>query len=169
MFDHTAGRFLSGGPTRRVGLDTALLLRPTPHLGVDLELSLCDGQLQGSGEPLPYAPRALAAARLWSMNLPLGERLTLTAGTRLWWMGPRPLPGGFASQPTGAIDLTARLDSGPLSLELDLDNALGRPWRDGEFMYPSRWDLDAPPSELPTRHITAGSPRAARLALTWRR
>lgn len=169
MFDHTAGRFLSGGPTRRLGLDAALLLRAGSHLGVDLELSLCDGQLQGSGAPLPYAPRVLGAARLWSMDLPIGDVARLSAGARLWWMGPRPLPGGFASQPTGAIDLTLRLDRGPLSFDLDLDNALGQEWRDGEFMYPSRWDLDAPPSELPTRHITAGAPRAARIAVTWRR
>ncbi|MBK9365623.1 MAG: TonB-dependent receptor [Deltaproteobacteria bacterium] len=169
MFDHTAGRFLSGGPTRRLGLDAALLLRPTPHLGLDLELSLCDGKLRGAETPLPYAPRALVAARLWSMHLPIGATAQLSAGARLWWMGPRPLPGGFASQPTGAIDLTLRVDRGDLSLDLDLDNVLGQEWRDGEFMYASRWDLNAAPSELPARHITAGAPRAARLSLTWRR
>ena len=169
MFDHTAGRFLSGGPTRRLGLDAALSLRPTPHLGLDLELSLCDGRLQGSEALLPYAPRALAAARLWSMGLPISAEAQLNAGVRLWWMGARPLPGGFASQPTGTIDLTLRVDRGALSMDLDLDNALGQEWRDGEFMYASRWDLNAAPSELAARHITAGAPRAARLSFTWRR
>jgi hypothetical protein len=168
MFDHTAGRFLSGGPTRRLGLDAAIVLRPTPHLGVDLELSLCDGRLQGSEALLPYAPRVLGSARLWSMGLPIGGSSQLSAGARLWWMGARPLPGGFASQPTGAIDLTLRMDHGALSVDLDLDNVLGQEWRDGEFMYASRWDLNAAPSELAARHITAGAPRAARLALTWR-
>jgi hypothetical protein len=63
------------------------------------------------------------------------------------------------------VDVTARADWKKWSLSLDVDNVLGSQWRDGEFVFPSHWDLDEARSELPVRHFTAGAPTVARLAI----
>lgn len=164
VFDHAAARFLATGRTRRVGLDTGASWRPTHHLLVDGELTWSDGVYVETGEPIPYAPRLLGALGLSTANLPIGP-VALTGGLRGWALGPRPLPGGFSSGTSAVLDLTAHADWRAWTLSLDVDNVLGSEWRDGEFLFPSRWDLSDPESELPVRHFTAGAPRVLRLAL----
>ena len=66
IFDHTAARFLSSGATRRLGVEALAGLEPLPWLRSELELSWTDGRYQASGEPLPFAPRWLASAGLYS-------------------------------------------------------------------------------------------------------
>jgi hypothetical protein len=47
-------------------------------------------------------------------------------------------------------------------------NLFDSAWRDGEFVYASRFDAGAPPSLLPARHFTAGRPFTAVATLTLR-
>jgi hypothetical protein len=63
------------------------------------------------------------------------------------------------------LDLSTRTDWQRWSLDLDVDNVLGTDWKDGEFIFPSHWDLKEPRSELPARQFTAGAPRVARLSM----
>jgi outer membrane receptor protein involved in Fe transport len=58
------------------------------------------------------------------------------------------------------VDARAALRVGPLDLALDVQNLLDARWRDGEFVYASRWPAAPMPSLLPARHFTAGTPRA---------
>ncbi len=165
VFDHVAARYLATGRTRRVGVDAGASLRPLPGLRADLDLTWSDGRYVSTGEPIPYAPRVLVVGGLYAERLALGAT-TLTGGLRSWVLGPRPLPGGFHSRAAAVVDLTSTLQWRAWGVSVEVDNLLGARWRDGEFVYPSHWDRDAPRAELPVRHFTAGAPRAARLSLS---
>lgn len=169
VFDHVAARFLSTGATRRLGVEGVATLRPRPWLGVEAQATWADGRyaeglLAPATGPVPYAPRLLCALSTTLRELPaLGA--TWTGGLRGWLLGPRPLPGGFRSQATGTADLTLSARRGAWRADLDVDNLLGRRWRDGEFVFASWPDRDQPRSELPALHLTTGDPLALRLSL----
>lgn len=165
IFDHTAARFLSSGSTRRVGGEALAALEPLPWLRSELEITWTDGRYQATGEPLPYAPRWLASAGLYSQGGEGRGFLRWNGGLRGWFLGPRPLPEGFYSHSAFVLDATAHAEWQRWVLELQVDNLLGTRWRDGEFVYPSCFDRDSPCSELPALHITAGEPFALRLGI----
>ncbi len=165
VFDHVSARYLATGETRRLGVDTGFQLRFWDALRCDLDLTLSDGQYTSTGEGIPYAPRLLGVAGLFAERIMLGTT-ELTGGVRAWYLGPRPLPGGFMSTPSGVIDATSTLRWDRWGASVEVDNLLGSQWTDGQFLYPSRWDRDAPRSELPVRHFTAGTPRAARFSVS---
>lgn len=167
VFDHAAARFLATGRTRRLGIDTGASWRPVERLLLDGAFTWSDGVYVETGTPIPYAPRLQGALGVSTSELPLGP-VALTGGLRGWVLGPRPLPGGFSSDPGGALDLTAHADWRRWTLSIDIDNVLGAERKDGEFFFPSRWDPAEPLSELPVRHFTAGEARALRLAVGWR-
>ncbi len=164
LFDHAVQRFLGTGATLRRGVDVGLVLRPLGPLRIEVDGTASEGHYRADGAPIPYAPRLLGALGVSLEDLSLGE-VGVTAGLRGRAIAPRPLPGGFASHPAGTLDGVARVDWGPWSLTLDVENLLGTRWRDGEFLFPSRWDQEGPHSQLPVRHFTAGAPPSARLAL----
>jgi outer membrane receptor protein involved in Fe transport len=164
LFDHAAARFLATGGTRRLGIDSGATLRPIEPLRVEADLTWSEGSYVATDEPIPYAPRLLVVGGVYTDHLPAGP-LRLTLGLRGWLLGPRPLPGGFSSHRTGVLDLSTRTDWQRWSLDLDVDNVLGTDWKDGEFIFPSHWDLPEPRSELPARQFTAGAPRVARLSM----
>lgn len=163
VFDHAAARFLATGATRRLGVDVGVTVRPVEPVRVELDATWSDGVYVATAEAIPYAPRLLVVAGVYTDHLPVGP-LRLTAGARGWLLGPRPLPGGFASHTAAVLDMTTRADWRRWTVSIDVDNVFGSEWRDGEFVFPSRWD-DAPRSELPVRHFTAGAPRVARFAI----
>lgn len=165
VFDHTAARFLSSGATRRVGVEALAGLEPLTWLRGELELTWTDGRYQASGEPLPFAPRWLAAAGLVSHGEGRRSSTSWTGGVRGWFMGPRPLPEGFYSQPAFVLDATGQAQWRGWVLDLEIDNLLGTRWRDGEFVYSSWFDRDEPMSELAALHITAGDPFALRVGI----
>lgn len=164
VFDHVAARYLLTGRTLRTGLEGGMVVRPVPDLRLELDVTGTEGRYAESGGPIPYAPRLLVSGGVYAEGLALG-RQQVTGGLRGWWLGPRPLPGGFASHPAAVVDLIGTLTRGAWSVSLEVDNLLGARWRDGEFLFPSRWDASSSASELPVRHITAGAPPAARLTL----
>ena len=165
VFDHTAARFLSSGATRRLGVEALAALDPVPWLRGELELTWTDGRYQDSGEPLPYAPRWLAAAGVYSQGEGSGGALGWNCGLRGWFLGPRPLPEGFYSQSAVVLDATAQVLWHRWTFDLEVDNLLGSRWRDGEFVYPSCFERDQSCSELPALHITAGEPFALRIGI----
>lgn len=164
VFDHPSGRFLSVGATRRVGVEGVIEASPRRWLGLTATLTWSDGRVVEDGRPVPYAPRILSSVSVFLKGLPLagGE---LTAGLRGWVLGPRPLPDGFLADVTGSADLTTRFDRGPWFVGLDVDDVVGVRWRDGEYVYASWWNTDERRRELPARHLTAGTPPAARLSV----
>ncbi len=166
VFDHLEARFVATGATRRLGLELVNELRVAPWAELEAQLTLADGAysrtlLGESTAPIPYAPRLMAVglARVVEQRL---AQWSWTGGLRGWLLGPRPLPGGFASRSTGGLDLSLHLDRDAWSVDLDLENLLGAQ-RDGEFVFASAFDRQHPASELPVLHLTMGGPRVARL------
>lgn len=160
--DQLDDRLLAVGPTRRGGVTATTTLWPLPRLRVDVDVNWTDARLRG-GEPLPYVPRWTSAARVQLDQLPLGPIL-LTGGVRGWWVGRRRLPGGFSARGAAAFDVTARIDYGRWFFDGTVDNFVPYAWRYAEYVYPSRWDPEAPASPLPTRHIVPFEPAAIRVA-----
>jgi outer membrane receptor protein involved in Fe transport len=164
VFDHAAARYLASGSTRRLGAEAGATFRPVESVRLEADATWTEGRYTGSGEPIPYAPRMLVVLGAYTEHLSAG-RARITAGLRGWGLGPRPLPGGFSSHAAAVLDLTARADLERWGFSIDVDNVLGTRWRDGEFLFPSRWDPSDPRAELPVRHFTAGAAPAARFAL----
>lgn len=164
VFDHAAARFLASGATRRVGGEALAEVEPTDWLRSELEVTWADGRYVDSGEALPYAPRWLGSLGLYGRG-EAAAGLQWSSGLRGWFLGPRPLPEGFYSQPTFVVDATANGTWNDWVFRLEVDNLLGTKWRDGEFVYSSWFHRDEPRSELPALHVTAGDPFAVRLAV----
>lgn len=171
VFDHTAGRLLSTGSTRRLGGEANLTYRLSP-VELSFELSYADGRYQVTGEPLPFAPRWLSAFDVRIPRLTLsrwpawaGEVPQLRAGLRTFVLGRRPLPDGFASQPASSTSLKLDLMRTRQSLSLEVENLFFQENFDGEFVYSSQFDPLQPRSELPAVHVTAGTPFSLRLTL----
>ena len=62
------------------------------------------------------------------------------------------------------VDASANVRLGPVRLELDVFNALGANWYDGEFVYASSFGGAA--SLVPVRHVSVGAPRTLLGSLT---
>lgn len=164
VFDHLVGRFLSAGRTVRAGIEGVVDFNPLPWLSVQGDVTYTDGRFAVDGTPIPYAPRWFGAAAVYVRRAPLA-RGVLSGGLRVWALGPRPLPSGFASRPALVGTLTGRLAGPRLTVGVEVDNLFGGRWRDGEFVFPSWFDRDEPRSERKTLHVTAGDPFALRLVL----
>ena len=167
FFDHTVGTTVFTGETMRAGLSAALQTRPLPGVTAALSATVAHARVLATNTLLPYfAPLVARADVGWSRTVPLwGQSLALTAGLGLTLLGPRPLPFDEYSRTVFLADalLGARLHG--LALRLEVQNALDSRWRDGEFVYGSRFDPEAPASLVPSRHFTAGPPRTASLTL----
>ena len=164
VFDHTVARYVSGGTTRRRGVTVVAEARPLPAVVWMSDVTFADARFTATGDPIPFAPRWLTTHGVYMRQLPVGEAL-VTGGVRVWTLGRRPLPSGFVSSPAVAGDLTGTVEIRRTELSVSVDNLLGNRWRDGEFLYPSRWDLDGPLSERPALHVTAGEPFAIRASI----
>ena len=169
VFDHVAAKFLASGSTRRIGGELAAEVRPTQWLRFETDVTYADGRYTSTGEAIPYAPRWLIAGGIyvdhaWNIKYgpTAGDPCSVSAGLRTWILGPRPLPEDLTSHTAWVTDLVAGLQAGPAFVELHVDNLFARKWRDGEFVFPSCFDPSEPCSDLPVRHVTAGTPWAIR-------
>ncbi|WNG55122.1 TonB-dependent receptor [Archangium gephyra] len=167
VFDHTVGTTVFTGETVRAGLSGALQARPLPGVTAALSATVAHARVLETNTLLPYfAPLVARGDVGWTRTLTLvGQPVVLTAGLGLTLIGPRPLPYDEYSRTVFLADalLGARLRN--VGLRLEVENALDSRWRDGEFVYGSRFDPQAPASLVPARHFTAGPPRTASLTL----
>ncbi|WP_193409821.1 TonB-dependent receptor [Myxococcus hansupus] len=169
FFDHTVGTTVYTGETLRSGVSAALQARPLPGLVASVSATLAHAYVRSSDTLLPYFAPFVARADVgwdgqpgWSW---LGASTTLSLGTGLTFIGPRPLPFDERSATVFLADAHVAVRRGELGLRLEVSNLLDARWRDGEFVYSSRFDPSAPASLVPARHFTAGSPRMASLSL----
>jgi iron complex outermembrane receptor protein len=163
VFDHIRARYLSTGASRRLGGEAVLTVRPIDTVQLQAQVTYADGRYLVSGDPIPYAPRWMGSLAVSALELPIGPTVW-TSTLRARVLGPRPLPAGFRAVTAVAGDLTLRGTWKRWLLDVDLENAFFNRWRDGQFVFPSRWD-DGPRSDLPAAHYTAGEPTALRVAI----
>ncbi|MFP2928875.1 TonB-dependent receptor domain-containing protein [Pyxidicoccus sp. 3LG] len=165
FFDHAVGTTVYTGETLRSGLSAALQARPVPGLVTSLSATVAHSYVTESDTLLPYfAPLVARADVGWERPLPWASAI-FSIGTGLTFIGPRPLPFDERSNSVFLADAHVELRRGELGVKLEMKNVLDSRWRDGEFVYSSRFDPAAAASLVPARHFTAGSPRMASLTL----
>ncbi len=178
VFEPTLGRNQALGTSNRVGLFAFMRVTWLRWLDVNATLSYTRGHLPPvgaawyelfAGPALPYVPRVLGrveAVGRHEVSL-FSERFTFTAGAALWALGERPLPLERFAEPVALLDASARVRWRFLELGVMVDNVFDVRWRQAEFNYASNFtDPAAAPSQLATRHFSAGPPRTWRLSLS---
>jgi outer membrane receptor protein involved in Fe transport len=167
FFDHAAGTTVFTGETLRAGISAALQARPLPGLTTALSATVAHARVRETDTLLPYfAPLVARADVGWERPSTLwGQEMIFSVGGGLTLIGPRPLPFDEYGSTVFLADAQAGVRRGALGVRLEVKNLLDSRWRDGEFVYGSRFDAEAATSQLPARHFTAGSPRAASLTL----
>jgi len=119
---------------------------------------------------IPYAPSLVT--RLDGVvfgALPLairGRAVEGSVGTGVSFVGKRPLPFNESSQTMFLVDASASLSWRALSLGLVATNLLDRQYRLSEYNYASDFRSQPYPTQVATRHFTAGEPRAVYATFT---
>lgn len=164
FFDHTAGTTTFLGPTMRGGAQAAVTTRPLEGLLISVNVTGATAQLVERKALLPYfAPLVARLDASWTRPFTFnGVTVTPRVGLGATLLGPRPLPYDEFSRTVGLLDARAGVRVGPFELTLDVQNLLDARWRDGEFVFASKWSGD---SLLPARQFTAGMPRTVFVSL----
>jgi TonB family protein len=169
VFDHVSGRTEIFGPTTRFGVALVAEAKPTEWLEGTLSITGVRATNDDTGLQIPFVPPLVI--RLDShahetigelFGLPLGLFGELGAS----FLGPRPLPFSELSSAVFVVEAGAGVMLGPVSLSIEVYNLLATRWRDGEFVYASRFDRDTSSSLVPERHFTAGRPFSGQATLT---
>ena len=161
VFDHVSATNLELNPTRRLGTELVVRLRPLSWFLVVADATYVDARFQDSLDLVPLAPRLLGGIR--AVATPSnGWR----AGLRFFGLAPRPLPHGATGGTWTQVDATVGRHFERWQIDLEVENLFGQRIRQGEFHFSSNWDPGAPGASLPALHYFAGPPRNARLALT---
>ncbi|MEZ4263876.1 MAG: TonB-dependent receptor [Polyangiaceae bacterium] len=182
-FDPQEGRLERIGPTTRRGVVGVLRGKPTPFLDGMLSATFVDATLDSpppptpenptppyvSGQSLPYVPPLVLRqdvalhGRVFSL---FDKDVTGRLGWGTTFLSPRPLPYGQSSAAVFLVDALASVRRDVVELSLEATNLLDTRWAQTELAYVSNWDPTGVPSRLPSRHLTAGPPRALLLSLT---
>jgi len=163
IFDHVSGFNIELGPTRRLGVEADVQLRPVSWLSMGMSAVATQARFTSSGAPVPGAPPFIFQLQGTLMH-PSGWR----AGLRGFALGRRPLSYGATAGALAVLDASVGYQWRWLGLDLSVDNVLGNRWRDGEYHFASYWNQSEASSALPTIHFVAGPPRMFRIAGTIR-
>jgi iron complex outermembrane recepter protein len=160
IFDHVSGVNITRDGSRRMGTELYAVATPVPWLALRGDVSLVDARFIASGNPVPGAPRLLATAEARV------DRAPWSAGLAGRFLGARPLAHGAMAASATVVDAVGAWARGRWLFALQIDNLLARDWNEGEYHFASRWDLSAPPSDLPRVHISPGRPFGVRAGAT---
>lgn len=143
---------------RRLGGTLTLLGRPYPGLRVTADAAVVDARDSTTGALLPWVAPVRFGLGAWADDRPLGP-VTLTAGLRLQWASPRPLPDDGLTTAVTTLDLRGRIGWKKWRFDVAIDNLAPWDWPDHEAIYASRWDRTAE-EETVARHLVPGRPFA---------
>lgn len=183
-FDTSEGRLERIGATERLGAVARVVTRPLPWLVGSLSFTFVDAILLepppasaeepqppfSEGQNLPFVPPVVVridwGARQTLVENVWGGPLGGQAGLGFSYLSPRPLPYGDFAASVAVLDASAGLTWGPVSLELELFNALNAQYAAVEYTFPSDWNPnDGVRARTPARHRAAGAPRSWLLSL----
>lgn len=163
FFNQTEGRATLAGGTTRTGWSGNVRVTGT-WFDLATSMTLTRATFDDTHLLIPYAPSLVQRtdASLFS-DLPLAPmghalRGSLAAGAS--YVGPRPLPFDERSPAMFLMDAAARLSWDRYDLAVSATNLLDRKYRLSELNYASDFKSAAYPTLVPTRHFTAGEPRA---------
>lgn len=169
QFDHASGTTLPSGATLRAGGTALLRARLAPGVELDLAGTYTHSRNLDQQTPVAFAPGLVLRAELHAERQ-LGRwdelPLVLFGRSELLFVGLKPLPYSEQAAPVLGSELSMGIGLGPVSLSVELYNLFNLRWRDGEFVYASRFAADTPSSLVPARHFTAGRPFTAQLSLS---
>ncbi len=161
LFDHVSNTNLEMDGTRRLGVEASTAFMPVSWLSTLAELTWTDARFKRSGNPVPSAPVWLGALRLF-----IGEERGPYGGSRVLWIGARPLAHGARVDGYARLDLNAGWRFTHFDVSIIVDNALGWKIMEGAYHYASRFDPTQERSVIPRIHYVAGEPLTARIMLT---
>lgn len=162
LFDHVSGVVVELGGTRRLGLELEVAWMPAEWLRLHMDMTIADVRFAISADPVPAAPRFLATAeaRLEPARMPW------RVGAQLRYLAARPLAHGAIAAPVAVLDVTGAYRGAGWEIGIQIDNALGARWREGEYHFAYWFDRDRPRSQIPRVHYSPGRPLGARLSFT---
>ncbi len=174
IFDHVSTRNERVPATRRTGITADLTLFPFRWLNGAISTTYTRATFRGSdpvrqaGDLVPYAPQWVARGDLVAqqkIGAIKGQAVQGHLGLGSSVLARRPLPYGQWGHDVWLLDAAAGVRVGAVEIGLELTNATGARWFDGEFVFPSQWSPSAGASLVPERHVTAGAPRMLMLSL----
>lgn len=158
VFDHVSGVNLELNGTRRLGGEIELHSSPLDGLTLSADLTYVDARFMASGKKVPLSPWLTGSAKAMYHH-----KSGFRAGLYFMAVAPRPLPHNASGGTLAVLDATAGYSWKWLHFDLELENALNRKVREGEYHYASHWEQGKAASKLPVVHFVAGSPFNARL------
>ncbi len=165
VFDHATATSRFVGPSLRTGLQGFVDVT-VDDVGVTASATATDARFVAGG-PVPLSPPVVlrvdahvATPILRILGVAVDARAELGAGV----IGARPLPFAETAEAITLVDGALLARAGVVQLALEAANLLDARVADGVFVYASRFADDD--SRVPTRHITAASPRQLQLTLT---
>ena len=166
LFDHATVTNHAAGASWRVGgelqIQTQLIV---PWLSLDGSVTYSRGWFTKTQLPVPFAPQLLVRSGLVANWKSKDAYWTFQAGLRVSFLGPRPLPLGFTSEPLLQMNAFARAQAGRFFLRIEGNHLLQQPWKDGQFVYTSAFEKHTEAQKLPQLHFSAGSPLQLMLTL----
>lgn len=161
FFDHTVGTTTFVGSTLRGGGQVNATARPIDGFLISANVTAARAQLLQKDALLPYfAPLVARVDSSWTRRFEVkGVAVIPLVGIGMTLIGPRPLPYDEFSRPVFLMDAKLAVRVWQFEFSIDLQNLLDALWRDGEFVYASKWDQGGQSSLLPSRQFTAGNPR----------
>jgi iron complex outermembrane receptor protein len=172
VFNEQEGRGVIGGSTSRLGTLVAARGRGGFY-DVAGNVTWVQSRFDDTGLLVPYVPDVVvrvdgALFHALPAVKPLGSPVTGRLGVGVTWVGRRALPFGQRSDVIFVADLNAELAWRWVSVGLAVTNLLDARYRLGEFNFASDFrTAGSLPTLVPTRHFSAGAPRAAMLTLAF--
>jgi outer membrane receptor protein involved in Fe transport len=163
IFDHVAGTNLERNGTRRLGVELQAALEPLPWLLLRADAAFVSARFVESDNPVPAAPR-----RTMSLLAVAAHPSGVFGSARGYHVGPRPIAHGATAGAFTVVQLSAGFRARRWEVELEVDNLLGRRWREGEYHFASSWEPIGSGGPTPVLHYVAGPPLTVRATAGWR-
>lgn len=174
VFDEATSRNEAVPGTLRVGCVADLVAEPIEWFSSALGFTYTRATFRESGgryavgDTVPFVPEVVLRLDLGAKgslaSLGLGK-LTGRVGAAVSSLYRRPLPFAELGSDVFLVDAVAGARLAGFELTLEAWNVLNRAWNDGEFVYASNFARGSASSQVPTRHVTTGAPRAFLLSL----
>ncbi|MBI5532149.1 MAG: TonB-dependent receptor [Deltaproteobacteria bacterium] len=171
VFSEVAGRGVLGGATTRTGWMGAARLNGS-WFDQAAHVTAVKATFDDTHHLVPYVPQVVVRSdSVIKGDLPLrigGRKVRGAIGAGVSFVGARPLPYGERGDRVLALDASGVLSWRMVELGLIGTNLTDQMFRLGEYNYVSDFHSQGEPTRVPSRHFSAGAPRAVFLTVALR-